>query len=86
MAVYDVYFRLNILPYMNTQPKSKLLQQVSNKIRFKHYSIRTEKSYLSWIKRYILHNKKRHSKDMGEKEIRNFPSSSYNGLAWKFFT
>lgn len=57
---------------MNTQPKSKLLQQVSNKIRFKHYSIRTEKSYLSWIKRYILFNQKRHPKDMGESEIRKF--------------
>lgn len=57
---------------MNTLPKSKLLQQVSNKIRFKHYSIRTEKSYLSWIKRYILFNQKRHPKDMGESEIRKF--------------
>lgn len=57
---------------MNTQPKSKLLQQVSNKIRFKHYSIQTEKSYLSWIKRYILFNQKRHPKDMGESEIRKF--------------
>ena len=49
-AVYDAYFQQIILPYMNAQPKSKLLQQVSNKIRFKHYSIRTGKSYFSWIK------------------------------------
>jgi hypothetical protein len=34
--------------------KPKLLDQVRNKIRIRHYSIRTEKTYLDWIKRYIL--------------------------------
>ena len=35
---------------MNKMPK-KLLEQVNDKLRLKHYSIGTEKSYLSWIKR-----------------------------------
>jgi hypothetical protein len=36
----------------------KLLDQVSDAIRVKHYSLRTEKTYKDWIKRYILfHNK-----------------------------
>ncbi len=56
---------------MEKQPK-KLLDQVRNAIRLKHYSIRTEHSYVSWIKRYILYHDKRHPKDMGEREIEDF--------------
>ncbi len=33
--------------------KTKLLDLVRNKIRIKHYSIRTEEAYVQWIKRYI---------------------------------
>ncbi len=50
----------------------KLLDQVRNLIRLKHYSIRTEGTYVSWIKRYIYFHNKRHPKDMGENEIRQF--------------
>jgi integron integrase len=55
---------------MNEQPK--LLDIVRNKIRLKHYSIRTEEAYVSWIKRYIYFHNKRHPKDMGKKEIEAF--------------
>lgn len=54
-----------------TQPP-KLLDQVAAKMRVKHYSIRTEKSYIDWIKRYILHFNKRHPKDMGVAEVEAF--------------
>ena len=36
-----------------TAKPHKLLDQVSDKLRVKHYSIRTEQSYVGWIKRYI---------------------------------
>ena len=52
--------------------KRKLLDQVRDKIRFKHYSIKTEKSYVGWIKRYIFFHKMRHSKEMGKEEIEQF--------------
>ena len=55
---------------MNKQPK--LLDIVRNKIRLKHYSIRTEEAYVSWIKRYIFFHNMRHPKDMGKKEIEAF--------------
>jgi len=55
---------------MATPPK--LLDQVRNLIRLKHYSIRTEETYVGWIKRYIFFHKKRHPKEMGEKEISEF--------------
>ena len=54
-----------------TQPP-KLLEQVSAKMRVKHYSLRTEKSYIDWIKRYIWHHGKRHPKDMGVVEVEAF--------------
>ncbi len=52
----------------------KLLDQVRDKIRVKHYSIRTETQYLQWIKRFILFQGKRHPKDMGAAEVEEFLS------------
>ena len=52
----------------------KLLDQVRNQIRKKHYSIRTEDAYCGWIKQFILFHGKKHPKDMGEKEISDFIS------------
>jgi integron integrase len=56
---------------VQSQPK-KLLDQVRDVIRLKHYSLRTEESYITWIKRYILFHNKRHPKDMGATEIQSF--------------
>jgi integron integrase len=50
----------------------KLLEQVVAKLRVKHYSMRTEKAYVDWIKRYIWHHGKRHPKDMGVAEVEAF--------------
>lgn len=50
----------------------KLLDQVRDLIRVKRYSIRTERTYLDWIKRYILFHDKRHPKDMGAPEVTAF--------------
>lgn len=58
----------------SSQPP-KLLDQVVAKIRFKHYSRRTELTYTHWIKRYILFHGKRHPKEMGALEIEAFLSA-----------
>ena len=50
----------------------KLLDQVREAIRNKHYSYRTEKTYIDWIRRYILYHNKRHPKQMGAAEIQAF--------------
>ena len=50
----------------------KLMDQVSDALRTKHYSYRTEQTYKDWIKRYILFHDKRHPREMGENEIRAF--------------
>lgn len=51
----------------DTTRQPKLLDQVREKIRLKHYSIRTEDSYVSWIRRFILFHNKRHPLEMGKK-------------------
>jgi hypothetical protein len=48
-----------------------LLDQVRDLIRLKHYSMRTERAYADWIKRFIFHHK-RHPKEMGAPEIQAF--------------
>jgi integron integrase len=59
---------------LNTSPegKPKLLDQLRNAIRLRHYSIRTEEAYVQWAKRFILFHNKRHPKDMGRSEIEAF--------------
>lgn len=53
-------------------PAVKLLDQVREQLRLKHYSYRTEETYLHWIKRFILFHGKRHPRDMGAVEIEAF--------------
>ncbi len=52
--------------------KVRLLDQVRDRILTLHYSIRTEQSYLGWIKRFIIYNNKRHPDTMGRLEIEAF--------------
>ncbi len=54
------------------QPAPRLLDQVREKIRLKHYSYRTEKAYLGWIRRFILFHGKRHPTKMGGPEVEAF--------------
>lgn len=55
-----------------TSPPPKLLDQVREKIRYKHYSLSTENTYISWIRQYILFNEKRHPSEMGAAEVEAF--------------
>jgi integrase len=54
--------------------KTRLLDQVRNTMRVKHYSIRTEQSYIQWIKRFIYFHHKQHPVALGEAEISAFLS------------
>jgi len=59
-------------------PEQKLLERVRTELRTNHYSLRTEKTYLSWMRRFILFHNKRHPKDMGAEEIRAFINNLAN--------
>ena len=50
----------------------KLLDQVRDALRVRHYSIRTEETYVQWIKRYILFHHKTHPRDLAEADISAF--------------
>lgn len=56
-------------------PKPRLLDQVRTSIRTRHYSPRTERAYVGWIRRYILFHQKRHPAELGEREISEFLSA-----------
>ncbi len=60
---------MNIMP--NTRPP-KLLEQVRNTLRVNHYSMKTEKSYIAWMKKFIIFNNKIHPDKLGAVEIRNY--------------
>ena len=57
-------------------PKLKLLDQVREIMRLKHYSIRTERSYCDWIRRYIHYHRMRSREDLqgAEPKIEEFLS------------
>src|SRR5215510_3744705 len=60
---------------MRSQDKApKLLEQVREVIRTRHYSLRTEGTYLGWIRRFILFHGKRHPREMGRQEVQQFLS------------
>jgi integron integrase len=51
---------------------TRLLDQVRQRLRARHYSLRTEQSYVGWIKRFILFHGKRHPREMGKAEVEAF--------------
>lgn len=52
----------------------RLLDQVRDCLRARHYSLRTEQTYVHWIKRFILFHGKRHPRDVGAPEVEAFLS------------
>jgi integron integrase len=58
-----------------TSQPPKLLDQVRDRLRLKHYSIRTEQAYIQWVKRYILFHGKRHPAELGKEEAEAFLTS-----------
>ena len=59
------------MPENSPQPP-KLLEQLRNRVRFKHYSLATERQYVHWVKRFILFHNKRHPHEMGSAEVEAF--------------
>ncbi len=58
-----------------TRARPKLLDQVRDAIRARHYNYRTEEAYVHWIRRYVLFHGKRHPAEMGASEVSAFLSS-----------
>jgi hypothetical protein len=54
--------------------KPKLLDQMKNVMRIKHYSLKTEKSYVQWVRRYIYFHNKRYPNEMGDLDVERYLS------------
>lgn len=52
--------------------QSPFIEQIRQELRLRQYSLRTEKSYLYWIKGYILFHRKQHPDNMGVEEVKSF--------------
>jgi len=57
--------------------KPKLLDQLSEALRSRHYSRRTEQTYCLWVKRFVFFHNVRHPAEMAESEINAFPTHSF---------
>jgi hypothetical protein len=57
---------------MNSSRPRKLLDQVRDVLRVKHYSYRTEQTYVHWIRRFILFHNKRHPSETSTAEVSQF--------------
>lgn len=56
----------------SSTPPPRLLDVVRDRLRLKHYSIRTEQQYVNWIRRFVLFHDKRHPREMGATEVSAF--------------
>lgn len=52
-----------------------LLDEVRRQLRVRHYSLRTERCYVDWIRRYVRANGRRHPRDMGGPDVERFLST-----------
>lgn len=76
IAIYVILLQsCSVITVFLAYMAKKLLDQVRDVIRRKHYSLQTERSYIHWIKRYIFFHAKRHPKGMGKEEIEQFLTS-----------
>jgi integron integrase len=53
-------------------PPPRLLDRVRSEVRLRHYSLRTEETYVDWVKRFIFYHNKRHPAEMGLTEVEAF--------------
>ncbi|HEV8260334.1 MAG TPA: integron integrase [Burkholderiales bacterium] len=61
-------------PDTSGSTKSLLLDRVRDKIRLKHYSIRTETAYVDWVRRFVNFHHRRHPRELGPEHVEAFLS------------
>ena len=59
---------------MQTKPP-RLLDQLRDKIRLKHYSLRTEQVYADWVRRFVIFHGRRHPRELGPEHVEAFLTS-----------
>jgi len=69
---------LPAIPAVDPPAHPRLLDQLRDRIRFRHYSYRTEVTYVHWVRRFILFHGKRHPRELGASHVTSFLSSLAN--------
>ena len=64
--------RAQVKELLVPNPKLRLREQLREVMRFKHYSLRTEQTYWTWVRQFILFHGKRHPREMGAAEVHQF--------------
>lgn len=64
----------DVAPDASEVRKAGLLEEVRNRLRIRHYSLRTEQAYVAWIRQFILVNGRRHPRTLGGAEVEAFLS------------
>ena len=59
-------------PLPHPKTPNTLMQAVRQRVRFRHYSLRTERAYIQWIRRFIAFHGRRHPREMGAPEVTAF--------------
>lgn len=66
------------VPPPASDARPRLLDAVRERIRYRHYSYRTEQAYVEWVRRFVRFHDRRHPRDMGAREIEAFLSHLAN--------
>ena len=53
-------------------PSTSLVGVMQDRLRAKHYSPRTEAAYVAWVRRYVRYHRRRHPREMGAPQVREF--------------
>ena len=58
----------------------RLLDALRERLRYMHYSLRTEEAYVHWVRGFVLWSGRRHPREMGAAEVRDFLTMLANSL------
>ena len=64
---------------MSAIPAPRLLQLVRQAVRVRHYSVRTEESYVAWVRRFVRFHEMRHPRELGVGDINRFLAALAEG-------
>ena len=62
----------------------RLLDQVRERIRYLHYSLRTEQAYVHWVRAFVRHQGMRHPREMGHAEVEAFLGCRWSDMRWRW--
>jgi len=63
---------------------TRLLDQIRERIRYKHYSLHTEQAYVQWVRMFVKWHNLQHPRDMGQQEIEGFLAIMTEWRLWSF--